>query len=661
MKGLRRAVETKRLNLSGPGLACTVACAAMLLASASARANTITVNSTSDAAANDGACTLREAIIAANTNTASGGAAGECAAGAPGLDTIEFNIPGAGVKTIATASPLPAITQAVTIDGYTQSGSSANTNGTTLGSNAILLIYLDMSSQLGLGLNVTAGPTTIRGLAINPTRDIGIFLNVGSDGSMIEGNFIGTNAAGTAAATALSLANGLVVYSSNNFIGGTTPAARNVISGNDLGVNFGSGTSNAASNNRVEGNLIGTNAAGTAAVANFVAGVNVVSPGVANVIGGTTAAVRNIISGNAISGVVLQEGSLSTAGANLVQGNYIGVDVTGTAALPNGKQGVSVSSLGNVIGGTTAGAGNVISGNGSTSSLGYANANVDADATGRGSPGTLIQGNLIGTNAAGTAAPTGLPGVETVGIILGTDATAGGISAGAGNVIAFNPGVGVLVNTSSAQRAAILSNSIYSNVRLGIDLGGATLPAVGDGVTPNDACDADSGPNNLQNFPVITSAPIAAGSVTISGTLNSVASTTYRIEFFSSVAGDVSGNGEGQTFIGFANVTTDASCNATFGPLVLPVPPGQTFITATATDPSNNTSEFSAWLSGAPGPTPTPTPTVTPTTTPTVAPTTTPGGPPAAASSVPTLSGGMIALLGIALVATALVLLRRGA
>src|SRR5664280_2724925 len=146
----------------------------------------------------------------------------------------------------------------------------------------------------------------------------------------------------SAAATALSLADGILVFSSNNVIGGTTPAARNVISGNDGGVNFGSGTSNAASNNRVEGNLIGTNAAGTAAVGNSYAGVAVVSPGVANVIGGTTAAARNIISGNALIGVHLFEGSLSSAGTNLVQGNYIGVDVTGTAALPNGKEGVAV-------------------------------------------------------------------------------------------------------------------------------------------------------------------------------------------------------------------------------------------------------------------------------------------------------------------------------
>ena len=236
-----------------------------------------------------------------------------------------------------------------------------------------------------------------------------------------------------------------------------------------------------------------------------------------------------------------------------------------------------------------------------------------------------------------------------------------------GNVIAFNPGVGVLVNNSSAQRAAILSNSIYSNAHLGIDLGGAILPAVGDGVTPNDACDTDAGPNNFQNFPVITSALIAAGSVTISGTLNSTASTTYRIEFFSSVAGDASGNGEGQTFLGFVNVTTDALCGANFVSPAFTIPPGQTFITATANDPSNNTSEFSAWFSAAAGPTPTPTPTPTATPTPTVTPTrdvevagpTPTPTPPSGVVAVPMLTPGLMALFGTALAAAALLLLRR--
>lgn len=118
-------------------------------------------------------------------------------------------------------------------------------------------------------------------------------------------------------------------------------------------------------------------------------------------------------------------------------------------------------------------------------------------------------------------------------------------------------------------------------------------------MTPNDVCDADTGPNNLQNFPVITSAPIAAGNVAISGTLNSTASTTFRVEFFSNATADPSGHGEGQMFLGFANVTTNASCNVSFGPFTFAVPPGQTIFSATATDPANNTSEFSVAFAAA--------------------------------------------------------------
>ncbi len=644
-------------------------CVALIfVGSGAARAATITVNSTADVAANDGQCTLREAIIAANTNTSSGAAAGECAAGAAGLDTIVFAIPGPGVKTIAPglALPLPTITEAVLIDGYTQGG-TANTNDTSLGSNAVLVIFLDMSSTFS-GLVATA-PTTIRGLAINPAFDAGILLNTGSDGSKIEGNFIGPNVAGSASA-ATTNGNGIIVSSSNNVIGGTTPAARNLISGTLVGINIAFGV---PSNNRVEGNLIGTNAAGTAAIPNIDYGIHLLTPGVSNVIGGTTAAARNVISGNGISGVVLDGGGPPTVATNLVEGNYIGVDITGMAALGNGRQGVfvSFSSMNNVIGGTAAGAGNVISGNGSSSSVGFPNANVDAD--GSGSPGTLIQGNLIGPNAAGTGSPTGLPGVVTVGVILGNGATAGGLSAGAGNVIAFNPGVGVLVPNTNftgggppVQNAAILSNSIYSNGQLGIDLGGSYFPAAGNGVTANDPCDIDTGPNNLQNFPVITSASIAGVNATISGTLNSTASTTFRVEFFSNAVCGVSGNGEGQTFLGFANVTTGPTCSASFGPLFFAVPPGQTVITSTATDSANNTSEFSAcFAAGGATPTPTPTSTLTatptptptgPTPTPALTPTPVPAG---GVAAVPTLAPNVLAFLGLALALAALFVLRK--
>jgi hypothetical protein len=175
--------------------------------------------------------------------------------------------------------------------------------------------------------------------------------------------------------------------------------------------------------------------------------------------------------------------------------------------------------------------------------------------------------------------------MQGVLIASASDNTIGGAGAGAGNVIAFNGGDGVAVWSGTGN--AILSNSIFDNGGLGIEL----LELV-FGVTPNDAGDGDAGANNLQNFPILTSA--SGGSTIIQGNLNSTASTQFRLEFFSTAACDPSGNGEGASFIGATTVLTDGSgdaiINATFPATV---PPGHV-VTATATDPSNNTSEFSA-------------------------------------------------------------------
>jgi len=123
---------------------------------------------------------------------------------------------------------------------------------------------------------------------------------------------------------------------------------------------------------------------------------------------------------------------------------------------------------------------------------------------------------------------------------------------------------------------SILGNSIFSNTALGIDL-------AGDEVTANDHCDGDTGPNNFQNYPVITSASASGCSVTLSGTLDSVANSAFRLEFFSSAACDPSGFGEGQAFLSSTDVVTDGDCNASFGPLMFPLPTGHTVVTATAT------------------------------------------------------------------------------
>src|SRR5262249_50684569 len=129
----------------------------------------------------------------------------------------------------------------------------------------------------------------------------------------------------------------------------------------------------------------------------------------------------------------------------------------------------------------------------------------------------------------------------------------------------------------------ILGNAVYSNGALGIDLGS-------NGVTFNDFQDPDSGANLFQNFPIVNFVTFSAGVLTVPGTLNSTPNTTFRLEFFGNSACDPSGSGEGQSYLGSLNVTTTAAGDASFT-AVFPV--STSFVTATATDPANNTSEFS--------------------------------------------------------------------
>ena len=534
------------------GLLGLLALAALLLVaggSAPAYAATFTVTNTNDA----GAGSLRQAILNANDSV--------------GTDNIAFNIPGAGPHTIQPTSALPTITDPVIIDGYTQPGTSANTNGPGLGSNAVLKIELDgggLSVSSSGALKITGGNTTVRGLVINRFPGWGIIL-LRNGGNLIEGNFIGTDVAGV-----VDLGNGndgvLINISSNNTIGGMAPGARNVISGNGFfGVQF---TGSGATGNFVRGNFIGTDVTGTLDLGNGSFGVTIVFGASNNTIGGVTAGASNVISGNNLGGIEILDAETT---GNMVQGNFIGADVTGTAPL----------------------------------------------------------GNMDG-----------------VGIGFGaSNNTIGGTASGAGNTIAFNSRDGVFVPPSSGTGIAILSNSIFSNAVLGIDVGAF-------GVTPNDPGDADTGANNLQNFPVLASA--TSGRTTIKGTLNSTANTEFRLEFFANTACDPSGHGEGETFLGSTAVTTDGTGNGSFSvSLGTTVPVGQ-FITSTATDPDNNTSEFSQCIgvigadtdndgvpdasdlcSGTPpgelvdangcsaaqlAPTPTPSPTPAPTPTPSVTP-----------------------------------------
>jgi photosystem II stability/assembly factor-like uncharacterized protein len=607
---------------------------------------------------NHGAGSLRDAITNANAT--------------PGPDTITFNIPGSGVKTISVVIPLPEITERVVIDATTQPGYA----GTPL----IELDGLPLGNFGGNGLVIKASNSTVRGLSIGNFRGGNAIFLTGCDNNTIQANYLGVAANGT---TGRSNSRGIVLTnSSNNLIGGTTAAARNVIAGNQS-----TGLVVEGNNNVIQGNFIGTNAAGTAALANFgnvvienvassdnlvggtaigagnllsgsqwgvssngtrttiqgnrigtdVTGTNKIpnsvgvnSIGPDSLIGGLVPAARNIISGNQGDGVSIRgtgsklqgnyigtdiTGALALGNngngvsanenaliggtvpearniiaasgqANValgqsgfgapatVQGNYIGTDATGSRALGGSFAGIAISSSNNVVGGLTAGARNVISGN----TLGI---NLGGFST--GTVGNVIQGNFIGVNAAGTGP---LPNTnQGIAIADAANNIVGGTQTGAGNRIAFNGGPGLTISTGTGN--SIRRNAIFSNNGLGIDL-------AQNGVTPNDNNDGDTGPNHLQNFPVISGVMSTSSSTTIQGSLKSIPNTTFQIDFYSNAAVDPSGNGEGAQFINSTSVNTnsngDATINVTF-PVGLAA--GRV-VTATATDPNGNTSEFSA-------------------------------------------------------------------
>jgi hypothetical protein len=542
-------------------------CSQVLLGGA--RAATIPVTSASDALAADGVCTLREAMASANNNMAPFPTPGECVPGNqgwPDTDTIVFAIPGSGVHTITLTSTdgLPAITAPIVIDGYTQPGASPNT--LAVGNDAVLRIEIDAGAVTGGFAAVfrlhalAADNSTIRGLVINDLKQPAVDFGGESHDNVFAGNFVGTNATGSAmvgtGATTL-----IAVAGTGNRIGGPAPADRNLLVGLDGGL--GQILVTGATGTVIQGNYLGTNAAGTQALlpASPTRAILVQSSG--NTIGGPGA-------GNVILAHIAIW--LNSGDDNTVQGNRLGTDATGTLSL-RPREGFGILSgntaANNQIGGVGA-EGNVIG------NFVYGLFLTD------GAPGWTVQGNRIGTDATGTLA---LPNELGIHIQTAGPGSIGGTDPGEGNVIAFNTSNGI--NISSGTGWSLLGNSIHDNGGLGISLTNTLMPL------PNDAGDGDDGANNRQNYPVITASDIAGSSVNLAGSLNSTPSTPFRLEVFASAACDSSGFGEGQSLAGVIDVTTDGSGNASFGPLVIPVPAGRKAMTMTATGPGGNTSELS--------------------------------------------------------------------
>ncbi|MBI2926743.1 MAG: HYR domain-containing protein [Verrucomicrobia bacterium] len=510
---------------------------------------------------------LREAINCANAN--------------PGLDNIIFDVAG----TINVLSELPAINDnsgGTVVDGATAPGYSGDpvVELRGPGTSSFTGIKIRSADNAIRALAITAFRTgiyvdgaaavnnTIGGLARSRNvvfeNEFGII--VAASNNRIEGNFIGTDLAGI---SARQNGWGMQIAGDGNVVGGTSVEARNVISGNRLGIHIG-GSPNPAGN-KIIGNFIGTDVSGSSALGNWQAGgIQIASVATANEIGGEMPGAGNLISANYI-GIFILEASTG----NRIQGNLIGTDVTGTSALGNVQAGVWGASSGNLIGGSLASSRNVISGNTSGIILG---GGVNDTVT-----HNVLERNLIGTDVTGEHAL----GNRYQGVFIAS-ASMDTISK---NVIAFNgfagPAAdGILMIDNTSLQNLISENSVFSNSGLGIDV-------EPDGVTSNDLNDGDPGPNQRQNFPVLSAAVNSAGSITVQGSLNNNPNGLFTLEFFSDVTCDPSGNGEGRWFLGAAQVATDASGNADFNVTFSATIPDGYVITTTTTDSANNTSEFS--------------------------------------------------------------------
>jgi hypothetical protein len=464
------------------------------------------------------------------------------AAGA-GAHTIDFNIPGAGPHTITPASPLPTIgnannlaPQSITIDGCTQPGSQCGSFPLDLRIRINGINTGGTTSDAALRVQKTANGTTIRGLSITNAPSAAIRgLRIAYNGQFTHPDDMN------------------IEY---NYIG---LAPDGTAAGNGLGITFSTVAGGMGMNrNRVANNVISSNT--------------------------TNAVITYAISTFAVPALPV---------GIVIQNNFIGLDPTGTAARPNGSGLSMVLTSGALV------SGNRIENN---TSFGIearrANQNLiirDNTVLNNGgagmtfSPGlgalvafvgpVTIQGNTITGNS--------LDGITTTNA---SDITIGGLAAGQSNTIANNGGNGVAVGANLAdtsQHVTIRGNSIFNNGGLAIDL-------ANDGVTANDNQDADTGPNTLINFPLITS--VEHGSTIVHGSYSGAPNQTYTLDFYASTSADPSGNGEGQTYLGSGSVTTDSTGAATFTFTFSASTPEGYVVSATATDSLGNTSEFGTVL-----------------------------------------------------------------
>ncbi len=595
---------------------------------------TITVNSTNDDEVVNGNCTLREAILAANTNTDIDQCLG---LGGSVNDLIQFSL-GAGTPKIEiAANPLPPITQWVVINGRTGGADRVEINGP----GAPFVGGAD-----GLQIDVTGAGTEIRSMVVNNSADDGILIL--ADEVLVVDSIIGLDATGT-----IPMPNngfGIQVHSNGNRIGQSIDTANCISNSCDRNVIAASAAFKSnilldfdATGAFVRGNFIGTDITGTVPILpNQNTGI--IDKGIGSTIGGITGTTPggsctgecNLISGNSEGGVLIT----APGGQSRLLGNFVGTDVTGTQGIRNGGNAGSTGVSSNVpnaqIGNGTPAGRNVISGNVRQLAVSSLTA--------------IVEGNFIGTNSSGTA---GITGNGSGILVLGGDgATIGGTNVGAGNLISGGTDAGAFgITISQSTNIRVLGNLIGTAVD-----GVTPLPNLGPGVLIHNSASnnivggvaAGSGNTIAKNFygvlvdagvPLVRSNTIRGNSIyanldqgirlaananddlaspIITG-VNPVTGTACPgciIEVFSD------SEFQGEIFEG--TTLADGTGAWTFA-----TPVSGPNITATATDASNNTSQFSLAVpdgTATPTPTPEPTPsaTPTPTATATLPPTATP-------------------------------------
>ncbi|HNS18399.1 MAG TPA: Ig-like domain-containing protein, partial [Bacteroidales bacterium] len=602
-----------------------------------AMADDFQVTTTSDS----GPGSLGQAILNANGNA--------------GADNIFFNIPGSdpnytgGVWIITLEDNLPEITDAVTIDGLTQPGASAgNLMAGTPHTIKIEIRGLDVSDPMDWnkdGFWITSDGCTIRGLAVNRMNQYCISF-VGSENNTVQTCHIGLNAAGLWADNSTNYGNGIYLEAcGTTLIGGAGTGSGNVIAGTyqEAILADDDGTPlNGCQNLTIQGNIIGWNCTGQGGNEDFACNRAIDLNNTSQVlIGGTTLQERNVIAncgdnitfnygdnvpsatpctsisirGNIIgadrTGTLAGFGSVNDKGIqmntcttvtisdNLISGNRyqqmygeycsgltmtgnkVGTDISGMSSLipagyPSDKEGLYFDHLSN----STIGPDNLISG--MTDGFGIVLL---------GSNYVMIRGNKIGTDILGNPVLGNAYG--GIDLDYSNNITIGGRAVGDGNIIAGNQDHGVYLwyDSGNGYNNLIAGNSIFDNQGLGISLGG--------GRSENDINDSDNGANRLQNFPVITGITHSGLNTDITATLNSTPSASFTIDFYWSPNiyfndDDYQSYGQGKVYLGSTSVTTDGSGNA--GPFNFTAPgliPDGWYVTATATDVSNNTSEFS--------------------------------------------------------------------